>query len=426
MKESFLHFIWELQYFHKKNLTTCQGDEIHIIHPGISNTDSGPDFSNAKIRIGNIEWFGNIEIHIKSSEWYQHSHHHDPEYYNIILHVVWKNDKNILHKDGTPIPTIELKDRIDEGLILKYKSMVNSPEVIPCSKALPDTPDIHKTSMLDKVLIRRIESKAAEVNQLLIRNKHNWEETAYQVLAKNFGFKINCDPFLMMSQGLPLKILSRHCDNLRDVEALLFGQAGFLEHNFEEEYPRELKKEYAFLSHKYSLSSARLSEFQWKFLRIRPANFPTVRIAEFAALIHKLPSLFSSFIEFENTGQIHKALDLNLSAYWDDHYYFDKKVKGKGRKIGKASIENIILNTIVPILVCYAKEKDNNDYIERAIHFLEFLPPEENKITKLWAGQGLCIDNAFDSQAVIELYNNFCRRKNCLNCNIGINILNPG
>jgi hypothetical protein len=425
MKESFLHFVWELQYFYKQNLTTCQGDDIQIIFPGTFNTDAGPDFSNAKIRIANIEWFGNIEIHIKSSEWYQHSHQTDPNYHNIILHVVWTNDKNILHKDGTVIPVIELKGRVDEKLILKYASMVNSPDLIPCHKQFPFIAAIHKTGMLDKVLTRRIEHKAKEVKALLDRNKGDWEETAYQVLAKNFGFKINADPFLMLSQSLPLKTLSKHSDHLQHLEALLFGQAGFLEQDLKEDYPILLKNEYAFLSHKYALNSQRLDEFQWKFLRIRPANFPTIRIAEFASLIYKLPNLFSSFIEFENASQIYNALDLHLSEYWNDHYYFGKKVTLKKRKIGRSSIENVVLNTIVPILVCYAKERDNNDYIERAISFMESLPAEDNKITRLWEEHGLEIDNAFDSQAVIELYNNFCKRKNCLNCSIGINILKP-
>jgi hypothetical protein len=426
MKESFLHFIWQLQYFHKQNLTTLQGDEIQIIFPGVSNSDAGPDFNNAKIRIGDIEWFGNIEVHVKSSEWFQHAHHNDPNYHNIILHVVWINDKIILHKDGTVIPAIELKGRVDEGLILKYASMVNSPELIPCHKQFPDIADIHKTSMLDKSLTRRVEAKAMEVKEFLIRNKGDWEETAYQVLARNFGFKVNADPFLMLSQGLPFKILSKHSCQLKQLEALLFGQAGFLEQDLNEEYPVSLKNEYLFLSHKYSIRAGMLSKFQWKFLRIRPANFPTIRIAEFAALIHKLPNLFSSFIEFENPGQIYKILDTELSEYWRDHYYFDTKVTAKNKKIGRSAIENIILNTIVPILICYAKEKDNNDYIERAIGFLEKLPPEDNKIVRLWAGQGLKVENSFDSQAVIELYNNFCKRKNCLNCNIGINILKSG
>jgi hypothetical protein len=425
MKESFLHFIWQLQYFHKTNLTTCEGDELQIIFPGILNSDAGPDFSNAKIRIGNIEWFGNIEIHVKSSEWYQHAHQNDPSYLNIILHVVWSNDKNILHNDGTPIPTIELKGRVEENLIIKYSTMVNSPEVIPCHQQLPYISDIHKTTMLDRVLTRRMENKALEVNKILKRNNFDWEETAYQMLARNFGFKINSDPFLMLSQSIPIKILLKHSNNQRQIEALLFGQAGFLEQNFNDEYPALLKKEYTFLSHKYMLSAGKLSEFQWKFLRIRPANFPTVRIAEFASLIYKIPNLFSSFIEFEDPEQIYKLLDLSLFEYWDDHYYFDKKVVKKKKKIGRASIENIILNTIVPILVCYAKEKDNNEYIERAISFLESLPAENNRITRLWGTEGLSVDNAFDSQALIELYNNFCKRKNCLNCTIGINILKP-
>jgi hypothetical protein len=419
MKESFLHYIWELQYFTKKNLRTNQKEKVEILNPGTLNTDAGPDFLNAKIRIGQIEWIGNVEVHKQSSDWFLHHHQHDQAYSNVILHVVYKHDKEIFFPDGTTVPTIELQHRIAEDLILKYSKLVNSPETIPCSSRLQDMSSLIKLSAKENALLKRLQRKSLEVKELLNRNKNDWEETSYQLLARNFGFKVNADPFFRLSKALPYRILSKHRHNLFQLEALLFGQSGLLDKKYEDEYPRSLIKEYEFLSHKYSLYDDKLKEFEWKFLRTRPANFPSIRIAEFAALINKNSSLFSSVIQLKNAKDLYSWFSAQTSAYWSNHYIFDKEVEAGPGILGKASIENLAMNTIVPLLVRYSGEKDEKIYLEKAISILESLPAENNKITQLLSGHGMEITNGFDSQAAIELYNNYCRKKNCLNCAIG-------
>jgi hypothetical protein len=423
MKESFLHFIWELQYFAKKDLQTNQKERIEILSPGTLNTDAGPDFLNAKIRIGEIEWIGNVEVHKQSSDWFLHHHQHDEAYGNVILHVVYKHDKEILFSDGTVIPTIELQDRIAQDLILKYSNLINSPETLPCAAQLPQINSLIKVSTKENVLFKRLQRKSAEVRTLLVRNKNDWEETAYQLLAKNFGFKVNSEPFFRLSTGLPYKILDKYRKNLFQLEALLFGQSGLLDKKFDDEYPGLLKKEYEFLSHKYSLLDNQLNGFEWKFLRTRPANFPSVRIAEFAAIFHKNSSLFSCFLNFEAAEEIYSYFKIQTSDYWSAHYIFDKAVSAGPGMLGKSSIVNIAINTIVPLLVCYSKEKDDEVYLDKALSILESLPAEDNKITSLLISNGLEIDNGFDSQAAVELYNNYCKKKNCLNCNIGTTII---
>jgi hypothetical protein len=423
MKESFLHFIWELQYFAKKDLLTNQQEKIEILNPGTLNTDAGPDFLNAKIRIGEIEWIGNIEVHKQSSDWFLHHHQHNQAYGNVILHVVYKHDKEIYFSDGTLIPTIELQNRIAQDLILKYSKLVNSPETVPCSSMLGSMSSLIKLSAKENALFKRLQRKSSEVKQLLVRNKNDWEETVYQLLAKNFGFKVNAETFLRLSKSLPYKLLSKHRQDLFQLEALMFGQSGLLDKNYRDEYPRSLLKEYEFLSHKYAIYEDRLKEFEWKFLRTRPANFPSVRIAEFASVIHRNLSLCSSVLQLENAKDLYSWFNTETSAYWSRHYIFDKEAESGPGILGKASIENIAINTIVPLLVCYSREKDDETYLTKAISILESLPAEENKITHLLNGHGLEIKNGFDSQAAIELYNEYCRKKNCLNCAIGNDIV---
>jgi hypothetical protein len=419
MKESFLHYIWELQYFAKKDLLTNQKEKVDILNPGTLNTDAGPDFLNAKIKIGDIEWIGNIEVHKQSSDWFLHHHQHDQAYSNVILHVVYKHDKEIFFPDGTMVPTIELQNRIAEDLILKYSKLVNSPETVPCSSRLPGMSSLIKLSAKENALLKRLQRKSAEVKELLNRNKNDWEETSYQLLAKNFGFKVNADTFFRLSKVLPYKVLSKHRHSLFQLEALLFGQSGLLDKKHEDEYPRSLSKEYEFLSYKYALHDHKLRGFEWKFLRTRPANFPSLRIAEFAALINKNPSLFYSVIQLKDASDLYSWFSIHTSAYWSNHYVFDREAETGPGILGKASIENLAINTIVPLLVRYSREMDAETYMGRAISILESLPAENNKITHLLSEHGIEITNGFDSQAAIELYNNYCRKKNCLNCAIG-------
>jgi len=423
--ESFLHYLWQFQYFNKIALYTTKGEEIQIFNPGQRNTHAGPDFFNARIKIGDMEWVGSVEIHIHAAGWIEHKHNADAAYENVVLHVVWNDNKPVKRDDGSWLPTLELKNRVDEQLLLHYKKLIHSPDVIPCSSKLHEVSQLTKLSMLDKVLAERLESKATVVLKMLQRNNNDWEETCYQILAKNFGFKINSDPFLQLSQSLPYKFLLKHADKLLQVEALLFGQAGFLEEEDQEEYYHLLKREYSLLSQKYQLGGKKLNKVQWRFLRLRPANFPTIRIAQLASLVYTRKSFFSTFLEIASSKGLHEFFSVRQSDYWMHHYQFFNELKEEINPLGGTSIDNIIINTVTPVLVAYGKSKDDQVYVDRAVCILQNIHAESNKITNQWKTLGMSVKTAFDSQAMVELYNNFCLKRRCLDCNIGASLVNP-
>jgi hypothetical protein len=425
MNESFLHYIWQFQYFEKTDLQTQEGESISIFKTGILNTNAGPDFSNAKIKIGSIDWAGNVEIHTKSSEWQNHNHATDKAYENVILHVVWENDTEIKRMDGSIIPALVLKGRVDEGLIKAYKKLINSPSSIPCEKSFANVSDLTKLSMLDQALTQRLESKAEIVHQLLKSNNNDWEETTYQLLLKNFGFKINSEPFLQLAKALPYKLIQKHSSNPQQIEALLFGQAGMLETKTKDEYISLLHREYEFLSKKYSIHESRLNPSQWKFLRLRPANFPTLRIAQLASILYSQKNLFSTLVQTDSYDKLLNVFSASPSAYWQSHYHFAKKSKGLVPELGESSKQNLLINTVVPLLVSYSKANDDVRLMERATEILQHIPAEKNKITKLWTSLGLSVKTSFDSQALIEQYNNGCQKRQCLNCAVGASLLKP-
>lgn len=422
MQESFLHYIWQFQHFEKTDLCTTANDQVSIIKQGVLNKDSGPDFSSTKIRIGNIEWIGDTEIHIKSSDWLHHKHSNDPAYEKVVLHVVWDADTEIRRHDGTLIPTIELKDRVSKELLDRYFSLINGVEEIPCKNHLVAVNNITRIGMLDKAMMQRLESKAEKVLALYEKNGQDWEETTYQLLAQNFGFKINSEAFLQLSRTLPYKIVAKHSDNLLQIEALLFGQAGFLDDACDDPYLRLLKREYSFLRHKYQLNDIMVAH-QWKFLRMRPANFPTIRIAQLASLLYEQKNLFAMFLYFTSSEAIIKRLSVCQSAYWREHFTLGKKAKNEIPGLGKSSIYNILINTVAPLLTAYGKAREEQLYIDRAIDLLYTLPAEDNHITRIWKSLAWPVKSAFDSQSLTELYNNFCKKKGCLSCTIGVSLV---
>ncbi|HEY8401515.1 MAG TPA: DUF2851 family protein, partial [Cytophagaceae bacterium] len=401
MKEDFLHYIWQYQYFDKSCLCTEDAEPITILSPGTRNPNAGADFTNARIKVGEVEWFGNVEIHIKSSDWKAHQHHQNPAYLNTILHVVYQNESPAYRSDGTAIPVIAIGNRIDKGLIQKYEQFISTTESIPCASGLSGIPTIVRLNMLDKVLYERLEQKAELVRELNERNNKDWEETSYQLLARNFGFKLNNQPFLNLSKSLPLKALLKHRGQLEQVEAMIFGQAGFLEDDLDDNYYKALQREYRFLAHKYQLADKRLKKEEWKFLRVRPGNFPSLRLAELASLINSLPGLFSYFIEC-SAKELKDALSIKPSNYWYTHYDFGKETERHNISLGQSSVENLIINTVVPLLVCYSKEKSKEEILEKAVRLLETLKPEDNHIIRDMKLAGFQVANAFDSQAVIQ------------------------
>lgn len=425
MQESFLHYIWQMQYFDKKELRTTRGEKIEIFNAGILNTDAGPDFANARIKIGELDWVGSVEIHTESSAWLDHHHDNDPAYDNVILHVVWNMDKEIVRRDKTLLPTLTLKGRVDESLIKTYRQLINSSFSIPCQRSLPAVNEITRISMLEKALMQRLERKADEVRVLYQQNGNSWEETFYQLLARNFGFKVNAEPFFQLARTLPLKILLKQADKQEQIEALLFGQAGFLEVRKGDEYYLKLQREHRLLMQKYSLQQSKMSKSQWRFLRLRPANFPSLRLAQFGAVIHRRQNLFSEILQNQDRRSLTELFTANPSSYWLSHYQFSKKSKSPVHELGKASIDMLIINTVVPTWVAYGRRIDEQRFIDQALTVLQQLPGEENKIIRTWKDVGFTTRTSFDSQALIELFTNFCQRKSCLDCNIGASLVRP-
>lgn len=430
MQELFIHYLWQFQYFNKKYLQTTDKEDLDVVAVGHANANAGADFTQACVVINGIKWYGNIEIHLKSSDWLLHQHHENQDYDNVILHVVWEDDlsstQKIKRKDGSTIPTLTLKERVDRLLVEKYYLLIsNKQDAILCASQLPTVKPITQFSMLDKVLIQRLQRKAKEVLALLETNTGDWETTTYLWTAQSFGFKVNSEAFLRLAKVLPYSVVVKYTDNLLALEALIFGQAGFLSDKPQntDAYFEKLAKEYAYLSHKHKLQDTCIAKHEWKFLRLRPANFPTIRLAQFAQLLYKKQSLFNTFIQTANFEHLYQFLDVQQSAYWQKHYLFGKESQSKIAGLGRQSIANLIINTVVPLLVAYSNQKDSELFTERAVHFLEQIQAEKNHILSAWEKAGMKAKNAFDSQALIEIYNHYCLEKRCLQCNIGISLL---
>ncbi len=422
MTEDFLQYVWQFQQFDKSNLLSKENHNLNILKVGQKNFDAGPDFSNARIMFDGVEWAGQVEIHCNSSEWINHKHQNDLSYDNVILHVVWHHNEVITRDNGSIVPTLELKNIVFENTINNYRNLVLNKKDIACDTFFKDCSEISKLSMLDKALANRLERKANEINSILIRNKQDWEETSYQILARNFGFKLNSEVFLRLAEVLPLKIIKKHQGNLFQIEALCFGQAGFLNDSVDD-YSRKLETEYTYLANKYGLQSLTMSKHQWKYLRTRPSNFPSIRLHQFASIINSTRSFFLDFVLNARKENIIKLLHILPSKYWQTHYDFDKKSKVLLKGLGNSSIENVIINTTVSLLAAYSFSTGLQEYFERAVEILGELKSEKNTITEKWENLGLKIKSSFDSQAVIEQYNEFCSKKRCLECSIGSTIL---
>jgi uncharacterized protein DUF2851 len=422
MNESFLHYIWQYQYFNKKELRTPNFEEVSIISKGEYNLDAGPDFKYSKISINGIEWNGHIEIHVKSSEWVLHKHHLDPAYDNVILHVVWKDNRPALRTDGSRIATIELGDRIAKSLVNRSSGLLFNINTIACENSIKPVGLRLKNNMIDRAFLIRLEKSAERIIKNYEFLKYDWNETAYQLLAGNFGFRINTEPFKRLSQLLPFKILMKHSSDLFQIEALLFGVAGILNQNrCKDQYFLLLKKEYKFLKHKYELTK-QVSPTQWRYLRLRPANFPVIRIAQFAALWYNRPQLFSKFINIGTEDKLNSILHVKQSDYWQNHYKFGTVTRKPIPGMGKTSMENIIINSIAPLIYAYGIQNDRSEYLKKSTDLFSSTNAETNRLVNKWKKLGMKAKNARQSQGLYSLYQIFCKPKKCLQCAIGISI----
>ncbi len=420
MDETFIQYIWKYQQFDHRDLRLTDGREFSILSPGIQNSDSGPDFTGARLRMDDMIWNGNVEVHIMSKDWYRHQHHLDPAYNNVILHVVWQNKgTSAVREEGSEIPTLELQHLIPEELLLNYDKLIRDSHIIPCSAHVEHIDHVYVFSMLDKVLADRLERKSGRVWKELERTEHDWEESTYRILMENFGFKKNAEPMIRLARHLPLKILKKYSDRTEQIESLLFGTAGFLNGNPSDAYHKHLQREYAFLKEKFKLPDAGLRREVWKFSKLRPPNFPTLRLSQLAQMISKIPSLFSDLIRENDIHSFLRNIRIRQSSYWVEHFDFGKKAKKSMPGLGIESLENLVINTFVPVLTAYGKSRDDQQYIDRALQYLQSIRPEHNRILKIWKSTGIMAKNAFDSQALIELYNEYCLKRKCAACNIG-------
>lgn len=461
MNEQFLHYIWKFQYFDKNNLLTEEGKEIQIISAGIHNHDAGADFEDAVLKIidgkEKTKWQGTIEIDTYGFNWESHHHATNEAYENVILHVVWKNPKDVFRKNGSKIPVLVLENRIDERLWLKYQEFLKNDNKIACqgywSEEETNNESINLISSFEKMMSRTLDErlirKSQHVLSLLERNSFDWEETSYQILLEHFGFKKNNAPFLQLAKELPFKIIKKHSNQIFQVEALFYGMAGFLveKNNYdlqseglekneenEKQYFESLQKEFRFLSHKYSLQDKEVNLAQWKFLRLRPSNFPTVRIAQVIGLVSQQNHLFSVILNAKILKEFYEFFKTELPVYWKTHYNFGKKNKQdkdgnfkQNSNLGKDAQQNLIINVVIPIRIAHSLYRQKEDFLPKK--WLAELKAEKNNIINLYKdlekidNSEFKIKTAAQSQSLLELYSQYCNLKKCLSCEVGKEIL---
>ncbi|MEM7163719.1 MAG: DUF2851 family protein [Bacteroidota bacterium] len=420
MRENYLHYIWKYGLFDSLDLKSTEEEKIEILHRGDHNAHAGPDFFSARINIGGTVWAGNVEIHIKSSDWYRHQHHKDPAYDNVILHVVLLHDKEILNSKGQHFPTLSLSNRIDQKHLEKFNQLITNQSEILCATYLRDIDDLIVLSMKERALISRLQRKAHSMMINLDRTGFDLRRMFYEQIAINFGFKVNAEAFEELAKRLDLSIIQRHADSRMQIEALLFGVAGFLSNNFYDDYPIRLKNEYAFLNTKYKLQNMRIEA--WKFGRLRPSNFPTIRIAQFAAFLFKNRGLVE-LGGIRKTNEWKEMFEVVANDYWTDHIRFDRPSKFRLKRLGKSSVENILINSISPISFVQGQKTNKEEAKQRALALLYEIPAEKNKAIEAWQKIGVKAKDAFDSQALLELKNEWCDKKRCLNCSIGVSLM---
>ncbi len=423
MKEDFLYYIWKNQLFNFQELKDTQGAPLEVIHTGIRNGDSGPDFLHAKIKIEDILWSGSVEIHVKTSDWIKHAHQNDEAYKNVVLHVVFEHDIDISNKETRINNTLALQSLISPDIIANYKHLMKNDAWIPCEKKIHKIDPFSIRLQIERMMIGRLQRKSTEIADELKLQTNDWNQTFFIFLFKAFGFKTNASAFELLGRSIPYIILEKNNKNRFFIEALLYGQAGFLEGDCANEYFTRLKKEYAFMQKKYALNPVHKSVF--KFSKTRPDNFPTIRISQLAHFLSLFDRTYiSQLIENQlSKTELTRFFDVAASAYWDDHYQFEKPSKKGKKRMGSGSIEKILINLLIPFKFAYAQFYKNDALKEEALNLLMDLKPENNSVVQKWKEKGINIQNAFDSQALLELKNEWCNHKKCVSCNIGHKIL---
>ncbi|MBQ6047408.1 MAG: DUF2851 family protein [Bacteroidales bacterium] len=418
MNEAFLQYVWQHRLLDSR-LETTAGEEVIVERVGERNSNAGPDFENARLIIGGVQWAGNVEVHKKTSDWNHHRHSDDKGYNNVVLHVVYEHDCEIRTENGQEPPVVELRRFIPEVVWNNYEHLMNPPAEIKiaCGDRLSGVPDFRLNCYKERLAVERLEQKSQMVRQMLEDSKGGWETTCYWLTAHYFGGKANSFPFELLAKATPLNLLARYKNNPLKIEALLMGQAGLLEEYFDDDYPRQLQTEYQALRKGYSLTP--ISGYLWKFFRLRPSSFPTVRISEFAALVAQSSSLFSKLLATKDASSLYDFFNVEAADYWADHYMFDKPTKASRKRAGKMLAESLIINAWVPLLFEYGVQHGRQDLKDTAVAILQQLPAERNSIVGMWDEAGLKAKTAADTQALLQLYENYCKGHRCLDCQIG-------
>lgn len=417
--EQLLHYVWKHKIFPLKELKTTTGQQVEVIDTGLANTDAGPDFFNAKLKLDGVLWIGNIEIHERSSDWFKHGHHADAGYNSVILHIASEIDTEISRSNGERIPQIQLI--CPEAVRTNYKELLETDSYPPCYRIIPSLPPFTAHSWMTALQMERFEQKATLLNERLKRCQGNWEDAFFITLARNFGFGLNGDAFETWAHRLPFRAVDKHRNDLFQIEAIFFGQAGILEDSDGDGYYLRLKKEYTYLQHKFGLIPMDAS--LWRFLRLRPANFPHIRIAQLACLYHRAYGLLSRIMETETLQGVRDILKGGTSEYWLTHYTFGGSSPSRPKTLSNTSLDLLIINTVVTFLYAYGLHKGNRVLCARAGSFLEELKAENNYITRMWEQCGMKASNVADSQALIQLKKEYCDKKKCLYCRIGYEYL---
>jgi hypothetical protein len=416
MTEKLFQFIWQHGYFNQSDLRTIAGENIRIVSKGNLNTNQGPDFLAARIYIDGMLMAGSVELHLKTSDWERHEHSSDENYRNVILHVVYQHDKIV----DESVPVLELQSQIPSVLLSRYEVLMNAPDSIACVNNISEVSELVWTGWKERLVVERLTARSSHIYELLQKSNGHWEEVCWWMLARNFGIKVNADSFELLARSLPLKLLVKHKNSIHQLEALLFGQANLLGGEFKESYPLLLQREYKFLKKKYGLTPAFAAVH---FLRMRPANFPTVRLAQLAMLLQSSSHLFSKLIEEDSLPVIKELLRVTANDYWHYHYRFEEVCAFKPKKLGEMMTDNIIINTIIPIVFAYGLYHKNDKLQGKALRWLEEISAEQNRVVEIFKKLDLKISTAFDSQAVVELKNEYCDCKRCLECGVGASIL---
>jgi hypothetical protein len=427
MKEEFLHYLWKYALYDKDALVDHEKNRIIVIYPGDYNRDSGPDFFNARINIGGTEWAGNVEIHTRSSHFNAHGHNLDHAFDNVILHVVGENDKKVFNARGNELLTVEIK--YDAALYQRYIDLVNNPAVVACQGYVNRMDRFIIRHWLHYLLAERLQQKSAAIFRTFRDTGNDWDETFYRILTRYFGFRVNTDPFEMLATALPFKIIRKHADNRLQVEALLFGTAGMLEEGLfknaiADDYYSQLVREFRILSAKYSIVP--IHGWLWKFSRLRPVNFPTVRISQLAAMLSVAGGLFSRVLEAEEICRLRELFEVTSSPYWDDHYIFGRKSKSVPKSVGLQAAELLLVNAVIPLIFVYGQYSGKEGIWGKALDFLDELHAEDNSVIADWRKSGIEAGSAFDTQALIHLRDEYCKKRRCLECRIGAVIISAG